>query len=117
MRFLKALVWLLLGGIVAAFVIYNGDERVSIQLWAGLVADVSLPLLLILVFLAGLLPPVIAYQTLRWRMRQRFTSLERALADLRAVNSAAPSVEVFIAPASDAEPSPPAPPLIPGAQP
>ncbi len=35
MRFLKVLLWLLLGGLVAAFVIYNGDERVSIQLWAG----------------------------------------------------------------------------------
>jgi putative membrane protein len=34
-------------------VIYNGDERVSIQLWGGLIADFSLPLLLILVFLAG----------------------------------------------------------------
>ncbi|HVJ02108.1 MAG TPA: LapA family protein [Sphingomonas sp.] len=86
MRFLKVLIWLLLGGLVAGFVIYNGDERVSIHLWGGLIADFSLPLLLILVFLAGLLPPVIAYQTLRWRMRQRFASLERALADLRAVN-------------------------------
>jgi pilus assembly protein TadC len=93
MRFLKVLVWLLLGGIIAAFVIYNGDERVSIHLWAGLIADVSLPLLLIIVFLAGLLPPLVAYQTLRWRMRQRFTSLERALSDLRSVNPPAPPAE------------------------
>ena len=85
MRFLKVLFWLLLGGLVAAFVIYNGDERVSIQLWGGLVADFSLPLLLILVFLLGLLPSLVAYQALRWRMRQRFAGLERALADLRAV--------------------------------
>lgn len=93
MRFLKVLVWLLLGGIIAAFVIYNGDERVSIHLWAGLIADVSLPLLLIIVFLAGLLPPLVAYQTLRWRMRQRFASLERALGDLRSVNPPAPPAE------------------------
>ena len=88
MRFLKVLFWLLLGGLFAAFVIYNGDERVSIQLWGGLIADFSLPLLLIIVFLAGFLPSLVAYQTLRWRMRQRFAGLERALADLRAVNQA-----------------------------
>jgi lipopolysaccharide assembly protein A len=86
MRFLKVLFWLLLGGVVAAFVIYNGDERVGIHLWGGLIADFSLPLLLILVFLLGLLPSLVAYQALRWRMRQRFSGLERALADLRSVN-------------------------------
>jgi lipopolysaccharide assembly protein A len=86
MRFLKVLFWLLLGGVVAAFVIYNGDERVGIHLWGGLIADFSLPLLLILVFLLGLLPSLVAYQALRWRMRQRFAGLERALADLRSVN-------------------------------
>ncbi|MET0308607.1 MAG: LapA family protein [Sphingomonas sp.] len=105
MRFLKVLFWLLLGGLVAAFVIYNGDERVSIQLWGGLIADFSLPLLLVLVFLAGFLPSLIAYQTLRWRMRQRFAGLERALADLRAVQ-AGPAWEV---PSAD---GPLAPPLI-----
>ena len=87
MRFLKVLIWLLLGGLVAGFVIYNGDERVSIHLWSGLIADFSLPLLLVLTFLAGLLPAVLAYHALRWRMRQRLAGLERALADLRAVNA------------------------------
>ncbi len=106
MRFLKVLFWLLLGGLFAAFVIYNGDERVSIQLWGGLIADFSLPLLLIIVFLAGFLPSLIAYQTLRWRMRQRFAGLERALADLRAVNHTGPTFEVL--PAD----GPQAPPLI-----
>jgi pilus assembly protein TadC len=94
MRFLKVLLWLLLGGVIAGFVIYNGDQRVSIQLWAGMVADISLPLLLIVVFLAGFLPMLVAYQTLRWRMRQRFAGLERALADLRTIPAApAPRLE------------------------
>ncbi|MBN8813210.1 MULTISPECIES: lipopolysaccharide assembly protein LapA domain-containing protein [unclassified Sphingomonas] len=87
MRFLKVLFWLLLGGLVAGFVIYNGDERVNVHLWSGLIADFSLPLLLILVFLAGLLPVLLAYHALRWRMRQRITGLERALNDLRAINA------------------------------
>lgn len=98
MRFLKVLFWLLLGGLAAGFVIYNGDERVSIHLWSGLVADFSLPLLLLLVFLAGLLPAMVAYQAMRWRMRQRFAGLERALADLRAVNPPAHAGHGFDAP-------------------
>ena len=107
MRFLKVLFWLLLGGVVAAFVIYNGDERVGIHLWGGLIADFSLPLLLILVFLLGLLPSLVAYQALRWRMRQRLAGLERALADLRAV-APEPGFEVATSPAPPlgAEPQP-----------
>jgi putative membrane protein len=91
MRFLKVLFWLLLGGLVAAFVIYNGDERVSIHLWGGLIADFSLPMILILVFLAGLLPALTAYHALRWRTKQRIAGLERAIDDLRAMHDAAPA--------------------------
>ncbi|MEI9851720.1 MAG: LapA family protein [Sphingomonas sp.] len=104
MRFLKTLFWLLLGGVAAAFVIYNGDQRVTILLWGGLIADSSLPVLLILVFLAGLLPMLLAYHALKWRMKQRLAGLERALDDLRAVQS----------PYSPESPAPsPAPPLLP----
>ncbi len=93
MRFLKVLFWLLLGGLAAAFVIYNGEERVSLHLWGGLIADISLPLLIVLVFLLGFLPMLGLYHGLRWRSRQRIAGLERAIADLRAVTSTpAPSV-------------------------
>ncbi|MEP9360553.1 lipopolysaccharide assembly protein LapA domain-containing protein [Sphingomonas sp. KR3-1] len=105
MRFLKVLFWLLLGGLVAGFVIYNGDERVNVHLWSGLIADFSLPLLLILVFLAGLLPVLLAYHALRWRMRQRITGLERALNDIRAINAMPEPVVVV----PDPVPAPAAP--------
>lgn len=102
MRFLKVLFWLLLGGLVAAFVIYNGNERVGIRLWGGLIADFSLPVMLILVFLLGFLPMLLAYHGLRWRSRQRIAGLERALADIRAVTPPVPApalVETLPAPA------------------
>lgn len=83
MRFLKILFWILIGGLAAAFVIYNEAERVEIALWGNLVADVSLPILLIITFVIGFLPVLLAYQTYRWRMRARITSLERTIADLR----------------------------------
>lgn len=111
MRFLKVLFWLLLGGVVAAFVIYNGSQRVSITLWGGLIADFSLPVLLILMFLTGFLPMLLAYHALKWSMRQRISGLERALADLRAVATPEPAP---LQPAASFEPSP-APPLLPEA--
>jgi putative membrane protein len=85
MRFLKVLFWLLLGGVIAGFVMSNSEERVSIHLWNGLIADFSLPFLLILAFLAGFLPMLLTYHAARWRNRQRIAGLERALADLRTI--------------------------------
>ncbi len=90
MRFLKILFWILIGGLAAAFVIYNEAERVEIALWGNLVADVSLPILLVLVFLLGLIPMLIAYHTLRWRMRMRVNSLERTIGELRQSQAAPP---------------------------
>ena len=90
MRFLKILFWILIGGLAAAFVIYNEAERVEIALWGNLVADVSLPILLVLVFLLGLIPMLIAYHTLRWRMRMRVNSLERTIGELRQNHEPAP---------------------------
>lgn len=90
MRFLKILFWILIGGLAAAFVIYNEAERVEIALWGNLVADVSLPVLLVLVFLLGLVPMLIAYQALRWRTRMRVNSLERTIAELRKGQEPAP---------------------------
>ena len=104
MRFLKVLFWLLLGGILAGFVIYNGDQRVPLHLWGGLIADFNLPLMMILVFLLGFLPMLVAYQALRWRSRQRIAGLEQALAVLRDTPSApSPAYSPGIEPA----PAPP----------
>ncbi|WP_240953634.1 lipopolysaccharide assembly protein LapA domain-containing protein [Sphingomonas sp. G-3-2-10] len=105
MRFLKVLFWLLLGGLVAAFVIYNGNERVAIHLWGGLIADFSLPVMLILVFLLGFLPMLLAYHGLRWRSRQRIAGLERALTDIRAVTPPAPTAAPEAIPAPAAAPA------------
>ena len=111
MRFLKVLFWLLLGGVVTAFISANGEERVSLHLWGGLFADFSLPFLLILIFLAGLLPMLLAYHAYKWRTRQRVLGLERALADLRAITPVPEAAD----PDADPYPAMPAPPLLPGA--
>ncbi|HSX55253.1 MAG TPA: LapA family protein [Sphingomonas sp.] len=114
MQFLKALFWFLILGLVAAFAVTNWHP-VEIQLWSSLVADVNLPFLLFIVFLAGFLPMLVLYHTVRWRSRQRIAMLERTVEEMRAVHAAAPATPAMpISPDPVSEPSetPAAPPLV-----
>lgn len=98
MQFLKALFWFLILGVIAAFAVTNW-RPVEIQLWSGLVADVNLPFLILIAFLLGLIPMLLLYHTVRWRLRQRIAMLERTLEDLRAVHAAPPPASPDEAPA------------------
>jgi uncharacterized integral membrane protein len=117
MQFLKILFWCLLAFVAAIFTIGNWTN-VPIHLWGGLIADVNLPLLLLLTFLAGLLPTMLYYSMIRWRLRNRLSTTERAINDLRStMSSPAPALVPDAAP----EPVPvdvaapmPAPPPPPG---
>jgi putative membrane protein len=88
MQFLKTLFWFLLAVSVAVFSIGNWTT-VPIKLWAGLIAEVNLPLLLVLTFLAGLFPVLLFHHAVKWRMSQKLSTAERAVADLRAAAQAA----------------------------
>ncbi len=106
MQFLKALFWFLILGLAAAFAVTNWHP-VEIQLWSGLVADVNLPFLLLVMFLAGFLPMLLLFHTVRWRSRQRIAMLERTVEDLRPAPMP-PPVEVVPDPVE----TPSAPPLV-----
>lgn len=82
MQFLKILFWCLLAFIAAVFTIGNWTT-VPIKLWGGLVADVNLPLLLLVTFLIGFLPTLLYNHAIRWRLRQRLATSERTIAELR----------------------------------
>ena len=113
MQFLKTLFWFLLAVIVAVFAIGNWTS-VPIKLWAGLIADVNLPMLLVVTFLAGLLPVLLYHHAVRWRLRQKLTSAERAVADLRAAAVAAATTPITPAGMTadkGATALPPAPPI------
>lgn len=77
MRFLKTLFWCLLAFVAALFTFGNWTS-VPIRLWSNIIADVNLPFLLLLTFLAGLVPALVWGQTVSWRLRQRLTQAERA---------------------------------------
>lgn len=84
MQFLKTLFWALLVGVMVAFAL-NNMTMVPLKLWGSLYADVNLPLLLIVTFLAGFLPTFVALHLTRWRLRQRIAATDRTLADLHRV--------------------------------
>ncbi|MDB5703650.1 MAG: hypothetical protein JWN66_766 [Sphingomonas bacterium] len=84
MQFLKILFWCLLAFVAAVFTLGNWTT-VPIKLWGGLVAEVNLPLLLLVTFLLGLVPTMLYYHTVRWRLRNRLATSERTLTDLRGI--------------------------------
>lgn len=105
MQFLKALFWFLILGVIASVAVTNWHP-VEVQLWSGLVADVNLPFLILVSFLLGLVPMLLLYHTVRWRLRQRIAMLERTLEDMRAVHAAPPPPPP--SPSTEPEPGQPA---------
>ena len=110
METVKTVFWALIIGLAAAFA-YNNWFPVDLNLWSDLVAEVNLPLLMLVCFLIGFVPMLLVHYTSRWRMRQRISSLERTMNDLRTAHAApnvsnAPAppksdVDTSIAPAGD----------------
>ena len=89
MQFLKYLFWCLLAFLAAVFTFGNWFS-VDIHLWGGLIAQVNLPFLLLVTFLAGLLPTLLYHATARYRLRQRLQTTERTVEALRASLPAEP---------------------------
>lgn len=107
MQFLKTLFWFLLAIVAVVFAFANWTN-VTVNLWAGLKAEINLPVLLIITFLAGLFPTLLYHHAVRWRLRHKLAAAERALADARGATS--PSAPLASAEAIE----PPAPAAIPG---
>lgn len=72
MQFLKALFWLILGSVIAAFLYANGGgEAIDIVIWGGLTVGVRRWfLLLVIILLVGLLLTLLIRGTRLW-LRQR----------------------------------------------
>jgi len=101
MQFLKTLFWALLVGVMVAFAL-NNMTMVPLKLWGSLYADVNLPLLLIVTFLAGFLPTFVALHLTRWRLRQRIAATDRTLSDLHRADTASISADPAPIPAQAA---------------
>lgn len=105
MQFLKTLFWVMIA-VAAVIFAFNNWEVVQVRLWSGLILDAKLPVLLLIAFLTGFLPPLLLLQASRWRLRRRLDAAERALAEIRHADAPPP------VPPAD-EPPAPAPAFVP----
>lgn len=76
MRFLSTLFWVLLAVLVALFASRNWND-VTLNLWGDIQADVKIPVLLIVIFLIGFLPPWLIMRARVWQHRRRIEAIER----------------------------------------
>src|SRR3546814_9552715 len=86
MQFLRTAFWVALAIIVVVFSVNNWTP-VTVNLWDGLRMDTKLPVLIIGAFLLGSLPLWLYHRAMSWRWRRRFDTVERTLADNRAVTA------------------------------
>jgi putative membrane protein len=84
MQFLKTLFWVILAVVLVLFANANWHTeaspsgRVIVQLWGGFVAEMRLPVLVILAFLLGFLPTLILHRTRLWALQRRLETQAQA---------------------------------------
>ena len=76
MQFLKTLLWVLVAVVVALFASRNWVP-VTLALWGDIQADIKLPALLALVFLAGFLPTWLIMRAKVWTLTRRIEAMDR----------------------------------------
>ena len=77
MRMIRTIVWLVVLVMLVLFSVTNWIP-VTVRIWEDLVWETRLPAIVVLAFLAGLVPMWLLHATGRWRMRRRITALEAA---------------------------------------
>ena len=76
MNFLKTLFWVVVAVSLAIFANRNWGD-VTLNLWGDIRADVKLPVLLLLTFLLGFLPPYLLMRSRLWSLRRKLALAER----------------------------------------
>ena len=70
MQFLKTLLWVMIA-VLVAIIASNNWRDVTVDLWSNLQADIKLPVLLAVIFLAGFLPTWLVMRGKLWRLKRR----------------------------------------------
>ena len=76
MNFLRTLFWVVVAVSLAIFANRNWSD-VTVNLWGNLQAEIKLPILLIVIFLIGFLPPFFILRGKLWNLRRRLAIAER----------------------------------------
>ena len=77
MHFLKTLFWVLVAVVLVLFATRNWTD-VTLILWGDIQADIKIPLLLLIIFLAGFLPTWLVMRARVWAHRRRLEAFERS---------------------------------------
>jgi putative membrane protein len=86
MKIIRTILWVLVVVALAIFSAFNW-ETVNVKIWEGLILETKKPVLVILPFLAGLLPMWALHFSTRWRLKRRVSSLESAVRNAVAAKS------------------------------
>jgi uncharacterized integral membrane protein len=82
MQFLKTAFWAILAVLIALFS-YANWKPAEINLWGDLQIVTPLPIVVVISFLAGVLPMWLLHKATHWSMRRKLDSAERALASVK----------------------------------
>ncbi|MXO64391.1 lipopolysaccharide assembly protein LapA domain-containing protein [Altericroceibacterium endophyticum] len=104
MQILRTIMWVLVLVALLIFSIFNWDP-VEVKIWEGLVLETKIPALVIVAFLAGLIPMWLIYRGTKWRLKRRISHLEQAAITPPPPAQPAPSAQTVqpqsVDPASD----------------
>jgi uncharacterized integral membrane protein len=76
MNFLKTLFWVVIAVFLAIFATRNWTD-VTINLWGNIQADVKLPVLILVAFVIGFLPPFLILRGRIWALKRKLAVAER----------------------------------------
>ena len=76
MNFLKTLFWVVVAVSLAIFANHNWAD-VTINLWGNIQAEVKLPVLILLAFIVGFLPPYLILRGRIWALKRKLALAER----------------------------------------
>lgn len=91
MQLLRTIFWVIVAVALALFTKANWEAaaplvpgRVAVKLWGDAIMETRLPVLILSAFLLGLVPTWAWGCAVKWRMRRRLASTERALESMSA---------------------------------
>lgn len=86
MQIVRTILWLLIVVALLLFSWANWEPGVTVRIWEGIVVDTRLPAVVLLSFLAGLVPMWLYYRSMKWRMNRRM----KAMQDVSRISAMAP---------------------------
>ena len=111
MHIVRTILWVLILAGLLVFSWANWNPGISVRIWSNLVVDTRLPAIVVLSFLAGLLPMWLYHRGVVWSLTRRIKALEGAAQQHASVqrpaglNDAAPTPTMPAEPLRPARPS------------